>query len=53
MEMKRWREARIALVRGVNVRGWDGRVEGLMREAQEYFEEEMREKRRQRGKEVV
>lgn len=42
MGMKRWKEARIALVRGVNVRGWGGKVEGLMREAQKKIDEEMR-----------
>ncbi|TEY61122.1 hypothetical protein BOTCAL_0174g00040 [Botryotinia calthae] len=42
MGMKRWKEARIALVRGVNVRGWGGKVEGLMREAQMKIDEERR-----------
>ncbi|KAF7870394.1 hypothetical protein EAF04_004139 [Stromatinia cepivora] len=42
MGMKKWREAKIALVRGVNVRGWGGRVEGLMREAQMRIDEEKR-----------
>ncbi|KAM0140562.1 hypothetical protein ACHAO1_002246 [Botrytis cinerea] len=45
MGMKRWKEARIALVRGVNVRGWGGKVEGLMREAQMKIDEEMRERK--------
>ncbi|KAF7898412.1 hypothetical protein EAF00_004858 [Botryotinia globosa] len=40
MGMKRWKEARVALVRGVNVRGWGGKVEGLMREAQMRIDEE-------------
>ncbi|CAD6444489.1 441eb739-42f7-4602-908b-99643f10aeb1-CDS [Sclerotinia trifoliorum] len=42
MGMKRWREAKIALVRGVNVRGWGGRVEGLMREVQLRIDEDKR-----------
>ncbi|TGO28520.1 hypothetical protein BPAE_0026g00090 [Botrytis paeoniae] len=42
MGMKRWKEARVALVRGVNVRGWGGKVEGLMREAQMKIDEERR-----------
>ncbi|APA11780.1 predicted protein [Sclerotinia sclerotiorum 1980 UF-70] len=42
IEMKRWREAKIALVRGVNVRGWGGRVEELMREVQMRIDEDKR-----------
>ncbi|KAI9641963.1 hypothetical protein NHQ30_009832 [Ciborinia camelliae] len=45
MGMKRWKEARVALVRGVNVRGWGGRVEGLMREAQGHVDEERKERK--------
>ncbi|TGO39777.1 hypothetical protein BHYA_0048g00420 [Botrytis hyacinthi] len=45
MGMKRWKEARVALVRGVNVRGWGGKVEGLMREAQMRIDEERRGRR--------
>ncbi|KAJ8067161.1 hypothetical protein OCU04_004530 [Sclerotinia nivalis] len=47
MGMKRWREAKIALVRGVNVRGWGGRVEGLMREAQMRIDEEKRRQKQE------
>ncbi|KAF7908474.1 uncharacterized protein EAF01_004229 [Botrytis porri] len=40
MGMERWKEARVALVRGVNVRGWGRKVEGLMREAHIRIDEE-------------
>lgn len=40
MALERWMEARVAFVRGVNVRGWGRRVEGLMREAQGHVDEE-------------
>ncbi|ESZ96634.1 hypothetical protein SBOR_3001 [Sclerotinia borealis F-4128] len=49
MGMKRWREARVALVRGVNVRGWGGKVEGLMREAQGHLDEEGNAKGKKKG----
>lgn len=52
MGMKRWKEARVALVRGVNVRGWCARVEELMREATRMIEEEGNVVKGQRKREV-